>query len=82
MIRKLVSQKSMVTWKERDMIATKLLAGTSEVDMQLIATVGLLIFALLTGLLWAVVSALRSIGDSLRQLAENAAGRSQGEQKE
>ncbi|MHC4981850.1 MAG: hypothetical protein ACYTF6_01615 [Planctomycetota bacterium] len=64
------------------MIATKLLAGTSEVDMQLIATVGLLIFALLTGLLWAVVSALRSIGDSLRQLAENAAGRSQGEQKE
>ncbi len=38
--------------------------------MQLVATIGLMLFALLTGLIWAGVIALRSIAISLREQAD------------
>ena len=52
------------------MIANSILAGGYEDDMQVIATIAMLLFALLTGLVWAGVIALRSIAFSLRKLAE------------
>ncbi len=54
------------------MIANMILAGSSQDDMQVVATIGLIIFALLTGLIWAGVIALRSIAVSLRELADRA----------
>lgn len=54
------------------MIANTILAGSALDDMQVIATIGLMIFALLTGLIWAGVIALRSIAISLRELADKA----------
>ena len=52
------------------MIANGILAAGYEGDMQTISTIALMIFALLTGLIWAGVIALRSIAFSLRALAE------------
>ena len=52
------------------MIANTILAGSSLDDIQVVATLGLMIFALLTGLIWAGVIALRSIAISLRELAD------------
>ncbi len=55
------------------MIANTILAVTyHDIDMQVIATIGLMIFALLTGLIWTGVIALRSIAISLRELADRA----------
>ena len=54
------------------MIANTILAGTFHGDIQLIATIGLMIFALLTGLIWTGVIALRSIAISLRDQADKA----------
>ena len=54
------------------MIANTILAGTFQGNMQLVATIGLMIFALLTGLIWTGVIALRSIAISLRELADKA----------
>ena len=54
------------------MIANTILAETFQGDLQLVATIGLMIFALLTGLIWAGVIALRSIAISLRELADKA----------
>ena len=54
------------------MIANTILAGSSLDDIQVVATLGLMIFALLTGLIWAGVIALRSIAVSLRELADRA----------
>ncbi len=51
------------------MIANMILAGSFQDDIQLVATIALMIFALLTGLIWAGVIALRSIAVSLRELA-------------
>ncbi len=53
------------------MISNMILAGGYQGDMQLIFTVGLLFFALFTGLVWTGVIALRSIAISLRKIAED-----------
>ena len=55
------------------MIANTMLAAGFEGDMQLIATIALVIFALFTGLVWAGVVALRSIARSLQRLPERTA---------
>ena len=46
-----------------------MLATSCELGMQTIATVGLLLLALLTGLVWSIAISLRSIARSL--LPEN-----------
>ena len=52
------------------MLANAILAAGNQGDMQTVATIGLVLFALFTGLVWAGVVALRSIAFSLRDIAE------------
>ena len=52
------------------MLANAILAAGWQGDVQMIATIGLALLALLTGLVWAGVIALRSIAFSLREIAE------------
>jgi hypothetical protein len=52
------------------MLANGILAAGYQGDVQTIATIGLALFALFTGLVWAGVVALRSIALSLREIAE------------
>ncbi len=54
------------------MIANTILDGSPLENIQGVAVIGLMVFALLTGLVWTGVIALRSIAVSLRELADKA----------